>query len=296
LLKDQTVFHFNLFIFLLTIEILSFLGKGYHMELTELFRAVKDGKIDVETAEQQARGLGFVSYLDIAKLDSHRKCRTGVIEAVLADCKEPDDVVEIARVMVSHSKRALITRVSAKHLKALKAAFADDKLEWNSRARAAVVHDGTLAPKTGGVVGIISAGTADIPAAEEARVVASEMGCETVTVYDVGVAGIHRLVPELQNMKSKNPGAIVVAAGREGTLPTIVSGLVDVPVIGLPVSTGYGAGGKGEAALMSMLQSCSTLAVVNIDAGFVAGAYAARIANMIASAGTGCKKEQEERS
>ena len=263
------------------------------MELTDLFKDVKDGKIDIETAEQHARGLGFVSYSDIAKIDSHRKCRTGVVEAVLADCKEPDDVVEIARVMVSQSKRALITRVSEKHFEVLRAAFREDEFEWNSRSRTVVVHDGTHAPATGGVVGIISAGTADIPAAEEAKVVASEMGCETVTVYDVGVAGIHRLVPELQNLKSKYPGAIVVAAGREGTLPTIVSGLVDVPVIGLPVSTGYGAGGKGEAALMSMLQSCSTLAVVNIDAGFVAGAYAARIANMIASAGAGCKQEQE---
>ena len=262
------------------------------MELIELFRAVKDGTIDVETAEQQARGLGFVSYSDIAKLDSHRKSRTGVIEAILADCKEPDDVVEIAKVMMLQSKRVLITRVSTKHLEVLRAAFGDDKLEWNTRARTVVVHNGTPAPRTGGVVGIISAGTADIPAAEEAKVVASEMGCETVTVYDVGVAGIHRLVPELQKLKAMDLGAIVVAAGREGTLPTIVSGLVDVPVVGLPVSTGYGAGGGGEAALLSMLQSCSTLAVVNIDAGFVAGSYAARIANMIASAGTGCKKEK----
>ena len=263
------------------------------MELTDILTDVKDGNIDQKTAEQLIRSLGFVSYSDIAKIDSHRKNRTGVIEAILADCKEPSSVVAIARVMVSQSKRALITRVSAKHLEALKAAFTDDELEWNSRARTVVVHDGTPAPRTGGVVGIISAGTADIPAAEEAKVVASEMGCETVAVYDVGVAGIHRLVPELQNLKSKNPGAIVVAAGREGTLPTIVSGLVDVPVIGLPVSTGYGAGGKGEAALLSMLQSCSTLAVVNIDAGFVAGASAARIANMIAAAGTELKIKQE---
>ena len=255
------------------------------MDLTDILKAVKDGKMDLETAEQQARGLGFVSYADIAKLDSHRRNRTGVIEAVLADCKEPEDVVEIARVMVTQSKRVLITRASSKHIEALKNAFDHDNLEWNSRARTIVIHDGTSAPKTGGVVGIISAGTADIPAAEEARVVASEMGCETVTVYDVGVAGIHRLIPELQKLKSRKPGAIVVAAGREGTLPTIVSGLVDVPVIGLPVSTGYGAGGEGKAALLAMLQSCSTLAVVNIDAGFVAGAYAARIANMIAAAG-----------
>ncbi len=262
------------------------------MDLTDILRAVKDGKMDIETAEHQARGLGFVSYSDIAKLDSHRKSRTGVVEAILADCKEPEDVAEIARVMVSQSKRALVTRVSTKHLEALKATFGDDKIEWNSRARTVVVHDGTPAPKTGGVIGIISAGTADIPAAEEARVVASEMGCETVAVYDVGVAGIHRLIPEIQKLKAVNPGAVVVAAGREGTLPTIVSGLVDVPVIGLPVSTGYGAGGGGKAALLAMLQSCSTLAVVNIDAGFVAGAYAARIANMIAAARAHCKDEK----
>lgn len=255
------------------------------MDLINILKSVKEGKTDLETAEQQVKGLGFVSYSNIAKVDTHRKNRTGVAEAILADCKEPEDVVEIARVMVEKSKRALVTRVSATHLEALMRAFGSDKLEWNSRARTVVIHDGTPAPRTGGVIGVISAGTADIPAAEEARVVASEMGCETVAVYDVGVAGIHRLIPELQKLKLRNPGAIVVAAGREGTLPTIVSGLVDVPVIGLPVSTGYGAGGGGKAALLSMLQSCSTLAVVNIDAGFVAGAYAARIANMIAAAG-----------
>jgi NCAIR mutase (PurE)-related protein len=125
-------------------------------------------------------------------------------------------------------------------------------------------------------VGILAAGTADIPAAEEARVVAEEMGCQVVSEYDVGVAGIHRLFPSLERMKDAD--ALVVAAGREGTLPAVVAGLADAPVIGLPVSTGYGLGGDGVAALLSMLQSCSVIAVVNIDAGFVAGAYAARIA------------------
>ena len=264
------------------------------MDLIDILKAVKDGKLDLEAAEQQARGLGFVSYSNIAKLDSHRKSRTGVIEAVLADCKEPGDVVEIAKVMVEGSGRTLITRVSDRHVEALREAFPPEKLEWNRRARTVVVHNGTPAPRTGGVVGIISAGTADIPAAEEARVVASEMGCETVAVYDVGVAGIHRLIPELQKLKARNPGAIVVAAGREGTLPTVVSGLVDVPVIGLPVSTGYGAGGGGKAALLAMLQSCSILSVVNIDAGFVAGAFAARIANMIAVAAGTCVKQENK--
>jgi len=265
------------------------------MDLTDILRAVKEGKMDIKTAEQQTRGLGFVSYADIAKLDSHRKTRTGIVEAILADCKEPEDLVEITRVMVLESKRALITRVSAKHLEALRAAFNHDNIEWNSRARTVVIHDGTPTSKTGGVVGIISAGTADIPVAEEARIVASEMGCETITVYDVGIAGIHRLIPEIQKLKAMMLGAIVVAAGREGTLPTIVSGLIDVPVIGLPVSIGYGAGGEGKAALLAMLQSCSTIAVVNIDAGFVAGAYAARIANMVAAAGKREKKNDRKR-
>ncbi len=129
-----------------------------------------------------------------------------------------------------------------------------------------------------GKVGILAAGTADIPVAEEARVVALEMGCAVICEYDVGVAGIHRLFPCLEKMVDVD--AFVVAAGREGTLPAIVAGLVDSPVIGLPVSTGYGLGGGGLAALYSMLQSCSVLTVVNVDAGFVAGAFAAKIARL----------------
>lgn len=256
------------------------------MDLNKILQDIKNGNLGLDAAEEQIRSMGFVSYSSIAKIDTHRKSRTGIMEAVLAEGKEPADVVEIAKVQVADTGRALITRVSEKHLEALEASFSPSELEWNTRARSAVVHNGTPAPRTGGVVGIISAGTADVPVAEEARVVAREMGCETVAIYDVGVAGIHRLIPELQRLKEKNPGAVVVAAGREGTLPTVVSGMIDVPVIGLPVSTGYGAGGKGEAALLSMLQSCSIISVVNIDAGFVAGAFAARIANLIV-AGTG---------
>ena len=116
--------------------------------------------------------------------------------------------------------------------------------------------------------------------AKAAKIIAEEMGCAVTTLYDVGVAGIHRLFPDLARLLETD--AIVVAAGREGTLPAIVSGLVDIPVIGVPVSSGYGAGGNGKAALLSMLQSCSVLTVVNIDAGFTAGAFAARIANLAA--------------
>jgi hypothetical protein len=206
------------------------------------------------------------------------------MEAILAEGKEPADVVQIAKAQVATSGRVLITRINHDHKEMIRAIFNSEELEWDLHSKGVVVHDGTPAQRTGGVVAIITAGTADIDAAEEARMVAHEMGCETIAIYDVGVAGFHRLVSEMQKLKDNKPDAIVVAAGREGTLPTVVSGLMDVPVIGLPVSTGYGAGAKGEAALLSMLQSCSVLSVVNIDAGFVAGAFAARIANRVAEA------------
>jgi len=228
--------------------------------------------------------MGYVSVTDIAKIDTFRKHRTGIIEAVLAEGKTPEDVVKIAKAQSDASGRVLITRIGEKHRTALESYFKPDEIEWGIHSTTAVVHNGTPIKKTGGVVAVITAGTADIDVAEEAKMTASEMGCETIAIYDVGVAGLHRLVNEVAILKNKKPDSIVVAAGREGTLPTVVSGLVDVPVVGLPVSTGYGAGAKGEAALLAMLQSCSVVSVVNIDAGFVAGAFAARIANQVAEA------------
>ncbi|MBI4399914.1 nickel pincer cofactor biosynthesis protein LarB, partial [Candidatus Micrarchaeota archaeon] len=136
--------------------------------------------------------------------------------------------------------------------------------------------------KKTGTIGVITAGTSDISVAEEACITAQLMGCDVVKAYDVGAAGLHRLFKPLQKI-IKKADVIIVAAGREGTLPTIVSGLVNVPVIGLPISTGYGYGAKGEAALKSMLQSCSFLTVVNIDNGVGAGACAARISKRIRS-------------
>lgn len=252
------------------------------MELNNILQDVKDGKTDLENAEEQIRSMGYVPVSDIAKLDTYRKCRTGIMEAILAEGKDAPDIVEIAKAQVDATGRALITRLNKQQADVITEKFDADKIDWDLHSRTAVIHNGTPAPRTGGVVAIISAGTADIDVAEEARLSAYEMGCETIKIYDVGVAGLHRLIAEIKTLEDNRPDAIVVAAGREGTLPTIVSGLVDVPVIGLPVSTGYGAGAKGEAALLSMLQSCSIISVVNIDAGFVAGTFAARIANTIA--------------
>ena len=132
-------------------------------------------------------------------------------------------------------------------------------------------------------IGILTAGTSDIQVAEEARIIVEEMGCRVITAYDVGVTGIHRLIPPLKEMIAGDVDVLIVVAGREGALPTVVAGMVDLPVIAVPTSVGYGLGEKGISALIAMLQSCSLgLAVVNIDGGVAAGAIAAMIANRIA--------------
>lgn len=156
----------------------------------------------------------------------------------------------------------------------------------NERARMAVLKkQGFAIERTGGRIGVLTAGTSDIPIAEEVKIVAEELGCEVFSSYDAGVAGLHRLFPPLREMIMRDVDVLVVIAGREGALPTVVSGLVDVPIIGVPTSIGYGYGGKGVSALMSMLQACSLgIAVVNIDGGVAAGAIAALIANRVARA------------
>lgn len=251
-----------------------------NMELSDVLRKLKNSEISLEEAEMQLRITNFELLSDIARVDVNRTTRIGIPEAVIADCKTCEEVVSIVRVLLKNEGRAIVTRVKDEDYKALKSLAQECGAKIRLEKRARIIIIGEPAGKTGGKVGVISAGTADIPVAEEAKVIAEEMGCSVIPIYDVGVAGIHRLFPELTRLVETGVDAIVVAAGREGTLPAIVSGLVGVPVIGVPVSTGYGAGGKGEAALLSMLQSCSVLAVVNIDAGFVAGAFAARIANL----------------
>jgi NCAIR mutase (PurE)-related protein len=245
--------------------------------LSDLLRGYAQGRFTLEEAVSQIKLLSCRTVGEMAKLDTGRGERTGIPEAILAEGKEPRDLAEIALAHLEETGSVIVTRISQEQLSALQQLDLPPAatLEHNARARTAVLRKGDKRQK-GGKVGILAAGTADIPAAEEARVVAEEMGCQVVSEYDVGVAGIHRLFPSLERMKDAD--ALVVAAGREGTLPAVVAGLADAPVIGLPVSTGYGLGGDGVAALLSMLQSCSVIAVVNIDAGFVAGAYAARIA------------------
>ncbi len=252
------------------------------MELSDILKKLKNNEISLTEAERRLKINNFEVLSNIAKVDVHRAKRTGIPEAVMADCKTCDEVVSIAKVHLKNEGRAIITRASDENCKSLRSLACEMGIDIRISERARVVVIGDPVQRTGGRVGVISAGTADIPVAEEAKIIAEEMGCSVTTIYDVGVAGIHRVFPELTKLVESGVDAVVVAAGREGTLPAVVAGLVDIPVIGIPVSTGYGAGGKGEAALLSMLQSCSVLTVVNIDAGFVAGAFAARIANLAA--------------
>ena len=220
------------------------------------------------------------------RADPGREQRKGVPEVIFGETKGTAQIITMARGLLAGSGRAIISRVHPEVIEALRVELPEYTLRTRAAARAVVIYEhGYVRRKTGGRVGIISAGTSDVPVAEEAALIAEEMGCDVTCIYDVGVAGLHRLIEPLRKLLASGVDAIVVAAGMDGALPSVVAGLVPVPVIGLPTSIGYGMGGKGVAALLSMLQTCAPgLAVVNIDNGVGAGGTAALIANRVAQA------------
>ncbi|MEO7001137.1 MAG: nickel pincer cofactor biosynthesis protein LarB [Ktedonobacterales bacterium] len=224
-----------------------------------------------------------------ARLDIGREARKGIPEVILAEFKSDEQTLAIVRALVQSTGRALLSRLRPATMDLLADAFADCTVDLRRTARAAAISaPDYVRLRTGGHIGILSAGTSDIPVAEEARLIAEEMGCAVTTVYDVGVAGLHRLLGPLQQLIESDVAALVVCAGMDGALPSVVAGLAPVPVIGCPVSVGYGVGGKGRAALLSMLQTCAIgLTVVNVDNGVGAGATAALIANRLAAARQG---------
>lgn len=250
-----------------------------HGALSEILAQYKNGEIPLEDAAEAIEGLRLERIGDIACLDLGRNVRCGMPEVVLAEGKDPAHLAEIAVRHAESSGRCVVTRIRPEQVDGVRdlAVTKGISMEYRKDGRVIVLGNGARPKPTGGIVGIITAGTSDIRVAEEAKIIAEEMGCEVKTAYDVGAAGIHRLFPALKPLLSAH--AIIVCAGREGTLPSVVAGIVDKPVIGVPVSVGYGYMGEGRAALASMLQSCSVISVVNIDAGFTAGAFAARIAN-----------------
>jgi NCAIR mutase (PurE)-related protein len=232
----------------------------------------------------------------VARVDLQRENRKGVPEIIYAERKLPADSLAIARRFLSDPAgpgRAILSRTQPELRQMVQDELSSVEFEGKTvpvsiedhpSSRMLVLRrEGIERPKTGGRVGILTAGTSDIPIAEEAGIVAQEMGCDIYSVYDVGVAGLHRLFKPLRQLAKTDIDIIIVAAGMDGALPSVVAGLVTVPVIGLPTSVGYGLGGKGVAALMTMLQTCAPgLTVVNIDNGVGAGATAAMTANRMA--------------
>ncbi len=220
------------------------------------------------------------------RADPAREQRKGVPEVIFGETKATSQVIAMAHSLLKGSGRAIISRVRSETLLALRQEFAAYPMRVREAARALVIYQPAyVSSLTGGAVGVLSAGTSDIPVAEEAALIAEEMGCRVTCIYDVGVAGLHRLLEPLRDLLSSGVDALIVAAGMDGALPSVVAGLVPVPVIGLPTSVGYGLGGNGLAALLSMLQTCAPgLSVVNIDNGVGAGSTAALIANRVAQA------------
>ena len=247
--------------------------------MREILDAVAAGDLSPSEAEVQLRGYATT---DAGRFDAARENRRGVPEAILAEGKTPTEVADLAETALDTTGRAVVTRVDADVAAAVSDHLADAEatVDHDHRAKTVTVHGAEFeSPRLDATVGIVTGGTSDAPVAGEAAVIAREMGATVEFVEDVGVAHLGRVLDHLDTLRESD--VLVVAAGREGALPTVVAGLVDTPVIGLPVPTGYGAGGQGEAALDGMLQSCTIISVVNIGAGFVAGAQAGLVARAV---------------
>lgn len=253
------------------------------MKLREVLERLAKGDIDVKEAEMLLRMYSLEEVENTVKYDLGREIRRGLPEVVLCEGKTSKQVLKLVKKILEKHDKVILSRANSKLARELKK-LKEIKLEVFGNGRTLVVKKiGSKLAKSGGKVGIITAGTSDKPIAEECEAMLKMMGCEVHSYYDVGIAGIHRLFKPLKDLVKKDVDVIVVFAGMEGALPSVVAGLVDIPVIGVPISTGYGYGGKGEAALMTMLQNCSLgLAVVNIDSGIGAGAIAGLIANRVA--------------
>ena len=246
------------------------------IKLLDAFRAgeIPRGKILRAFQSAPVADLGF------AQVDTHRALRRGFPEVIFGSGKTPEQTVKIAAKLLEHGQQVLVTRITTEHARALRKKF--KRAVHHARARCVTIEARPL-PKRPGFIAVVCAGTSDLPVAEEASVTAEIMGNRVTRVHDVGVAGLHRLVPHLETIQSAN--VLIVVAGMEGALPSVIAGLVARPVIAVPTSIGYGASFGGLAALLGMLNSCgSGVTVVNIDNGFGAG-YAASQINALCSGG-----------
>ena len=253
------------------------------MELDEILNSLKSGKMTVPNARKLLSLYSLEKIEDFAKIDTGRKHRRGIPEVIFAEQKQLSEIKKIIQRVLKKSNAILVSRLKKNDFNKILEFSKKNKLktEIGKNSTSILIYKKPL-KKNKGKVGILTAGTSDIGVAEEARLMCEAMNCQCFTSYDVGVAGLHRVFPVLKEFIKKEVDSIIVVAGMEGALATLVSSSVNVPVIGVPTSVGYGYGEKGIAALASMLQSCSLgLAVVNIDNGIGAGAMAASISNRI---------------
>lgn len=248
-----------------------------------MLKQVRDGRTSVEKAVERLRGLPYED-IGFAKVDHHRLLHKGFPEVIYCPGKTEEQIVEIARRLAVSGSSLLATRAEPGVYEAVRKVFPE--AEYHREARAVVIRSRDEAPPLLGCVGVVSAGTADLPVAEEAALTAELMGSRIERIFDVGVAGIHRLLDNWEKLNRAR--VLVVVAGMEGALASVVGGLASCPVIAVPTSIGYGANFGGLAPLLTMLNSCATgVAVVNIDNGFGAG-YTAALINRV---GEGCPGE-----
>jgi NCAIR mutase (PurE)-related protein len=252
-------------------------------DIEYILKRFKEGKINLKEAKAELNLFSLEFIEEGVTLDVSRHLRKGIPEVIYAERKSPEVLISIITKYMADNSAILLSRVLTEQLDLIQEKFSK-KFDINV-APSYEPYTVTITSKAHQFkspicnIGLLTAGTSDIPVAEEVKAIARMMGVETIQFNDVGIAGVHRLIQPLKEMIERNVKAIVTVAGMEGALPAIVSSLVNVPVIGVPASTGYGYGGKGEAALMTMLQTCSPgLVVVNIDNGINAGATAALIA------------------
>ncbi len=244
-------------------------------QLRALLEQVRAGAVEVDAAMERMRHLPFED-LGFAKVDHHRALRHGIPEVIFGKGKTPEQVEAIASSLLARAANVLVTRASSEAAARLQAAYPDAEY-FPASGAVRIWRDRAITGK--GKIAVVCAGTSDLPVAEEAQVTAEVMGNEVCAIHDVGVAGIHRLMHNRERLSEAR--VVVVCAGMEGALPSVVGGLVAAPVIAVPTSVGYGASFQGLAALLGMLNSCaSNVTVVNIDNGFGAG-YAASLINRL---------------
>ena len=248
------------------------------MSLRDILKALQRREIDVEEAEKRIKILTIDEIEGIVKLDVGREQRRKIPEVILAEYKDTKTLLQIIKRKISDTDKVILSRVKEEQFEEIMKMKKDYNIISSSNKRIVVIKK-NMKEKKVGKVGIVAAGTSDIPLAEEVKILTEEFGCNTKLIVDSGISGIHRTFSAAKKMIQEDVDVVVAIAGMEGILPIILSTLMDIPVIGLPASIGYGLGGNGITALLTMLQTCTPgLTVVNIDNSVGAAAAAALIA------------------